>query len=123
MNNQISEGLITECRKRLLMAKQDILNRFRSAQKELVHKDKGGDEGDQSVAHITEHSFLVSQERMRNQLLEIEFALSRIEQGTFGICEETEEAIEAERLLTVPWTRFSIEGAELREAIDRRFAR
>lgn len=123
MKNQISESLIIECRKKLLIAKQDILNRFRTAQRELALSDRGGDEGDQSVAHIAEHSFLVSQERMRNQLLEIEMALSRIENGTFGICEETEEVIETERLLTIPWTRVSIEGAELREAFGRRFAR
>jgi DnaK suppressor protein len=124
MTNRLSENLVMECRKKLLIAKQDVLNRFRTAQKEAVHMDKSaGDEGDQSVAHIEEHSFLVAQERMRNQLLEIEMALSRIEQGTFGVCEETEEVIESDRLLAIPWTRLSIEGAELREAVSRRFAR
>ncbi len=123
MNNQISEAIKQECRKKLLIAKADVLNRFRTAQKELVYADKGGDEADQSVAHILEHSFLVSQERMRDQLLEIEMALSRLENGTFGICEETEEPIEPERLLAIPWTRLSIEGAELREAVGRKFAR
>ncbi|MEK2647268.1 TraR/DksA family transcriptional regulator [Bdellovibrio sp. BCCA] len=123
MTSRISENLVMECRKKLLIAKQDVLNRFRTAQRELVHVEKGGDEADQSVAHIAEHSFLVSQERMRNQLVEIEMALARIEQGTFGICEETEEMIEADRLLAIPWTRLSIEGAELREAVGRKFAR
>lgn len=123
MTNRISENLVIECRKKLLTAKQDLLNRFRTAQRELVHMEKGGDEADQSVAHIAEHSFLVSQDRMRNQLMEIEMALGRIETGTFGICEETEETIEADRLLAIPWTRLSIEGAELREAVGRKFAR
>lgn len=123
MTVRISEALIMECKRKLLTAKQDVLNRFRTAQRELVQFDKGGDEADQSVAHIAEHSFLISQDRMRNQLIEIEMALARIEQGTFGICEETEEVIEADRLLAIPWTRLSIEGAELREAVGRRFAR
>lgn len=123
MTGRISENILMECRKKLLITKQDVLNRFKNAQKELAHSEKGGDEGDQSVAHIAEHSFLVSQERMRNQLLEIEMALARIEQGTFGICEETEEPIEPDRLLAIPWTRLSIEGAELREAVNRKFAR
>lgn len=123
MTVRISESLVMECKRKLLIAKQDVLNRFRTAQRELVHYDKGGDEADQSVAHIEEHAFLISQERMRNQLMEIEMALARIEQGTFGICEETEEVIEADRLLAIPWTRLSIEGAELREAVGRRFAR
>lgn len=123
MNSRINEQIVSECRKKLILSKQDILNRFRTAQREFVHTEKSGDEGDVSVAHIAEHSFLVSQERMRNQLLEIEMALARIEQGTFGFCEETEEPIEAERLLAIPWTRLSIEGAEMREAVGRKFAR
>lgn len=123
MNGRISENLIQECKKRLLITKQEVLNRFRAAQRELVFSEKGGDEADQSAAHIEEHSFLISQDRMRNQLVEIEMALARIEQGTFGICEETEEVIEPERLLAIPWTRLSIEGAELREAVGRKFAR
>lgn len=120
---KISETIIQECRRKLLMAKQDLLNRFRAAQIELIHMEKGGDEADQSVAHIAEHSFLVAQDRMRTQLLEIEMALSRMETGTFGVCEETEEVIESDRLLAIPWTRLSIEGAELREAVSRKFAR
>ena len=123
MKNVITEQILQECRRKLITSKQELLNRFRTAQREYVATEKTGDEGDQSVAHITEHSFLVTQERMRNQLLEIEMALGRIEQGTFGICEETEEPIEADRLLAIPWTRLSIEGAELREAVSRRFAR
>jgi DnaK suppressor protein len=121
--NRVSEQVIQECRKRLLISKQDILNRFRAAQREFVHTEKGGDEADQSVAQLAEHSFLVAQERMRDQLLEIEMALGRMEQGTFGFCEETEEPIETERLLAIPWTRLSIEGAELREAVSRKYAR
>lgn len=123
MTGTITQNLVMECRRKLIETKQDLLNRFRTAQRNLVHSERGGDEADQSVAHIEEHSFLVSQARLRDQLLEVEMALGRIEQGTFGICEETEEIIESERLLAIPWTRLSIEGAEIREAVSRKFAR
>jgi DnaK suppressor protein len=56
-------------------------------------------------------------------LIEIEFALARIENGQYGVCEETEEFIEHERLLAIPWTRFSIEGAEIRESSEFQRAR
>lgn len=119
-----NEVVMNECKKRLLLMKQEILNRFRSIRLEYAQTEHNrGDEIDQTVAQQEEHSFLVTQERLRNQLLEIEMALGRIEQGTFGICEETEEPIEADRLLAIPWTRLSIEGAELREAMNRKFAR
>lgn len=123
MSKQISENLIIECKKKLLIAKQDVLNRFRTAHKDFMFFERGGDEADQSVAHIEEHSFLVAQERLRTHLLEIEMALARIEQGNYGVCEETEEVIESDRLLAIPWTRLSIEGAELREAVSRKYAR
>ena len=83
----------------------------------------GGDEADQTTAQLAENAFLVSQGRLRNQLLEIDYALARIENGAFGVCEETDETIEADRLLAIPWTRLSIEGAELREAMNKKYAR
>ncbi|MEK6774603.1 MAG: TraR/DksA family transcriptional regulator [Bdellovibrionota bacterium] len=116
--------LVNECKKRLLTMKQDLLNRIRTSASGFVVADRaGGDEIDLTVALLEEHSFLINHERLRHQLMEIEFALARIEQGTFGFCEETEEPIEVERLIAIPWTRLSIEGAELREALGRKFAR
>lgn len=46
----------------------------------------------------------------QNALYEIEEALRRIEQGTYGKCELTGKPIPAERLNAVPWARFSIEA-------------
>lgn len=119
--------MIQECKKKLLSMKMDLLNRVRLAARQFTQdqasRGNSGDEIDQTVAQQEEHTFLVSQERLRTQLLEIEMALGRIESGTFGVCEETEELIEGERLMAIPWTRLSIEGAEIREAMSRKFAR
>ena len=38
---------------------------------------------------------------------EIERAMERIHEGTYGICEVTGKPIEKERLKAVPWTRFT----------------
>lgn len=101
----------------LLKMKQHLLNQmsFLKAEFNLVDKSKG-DESDQSVAHQEEHSFLITQSRYKFQLMEIDYALSRIENGTYGMCEETLEPIEDVRLRAIPWTRYSIEGAEIQEA-------
>lgn len=124
MNQVLDSKIISECRKKLISMKQEILNRVRMSQLDFGSIEKGsGDEVDQTVAQLAENHFLISQERMRTQLLEIEQALARIENGTYGICEETEEPIEIDRLFAVPWTRLSIEGAELQEATLRKFAR
>ncbi len=119
-----TKELITECKRRLLRLKEDTLNRVRSAHNELTSIDKmSGDEIDQAVAQLTENTFLVNQERLRHLLFEVESALARIETNQFGVCEETQEPIESERLLAIPYTRLSIEGAELREAMTRKYAR
>ena len=120
----ISEKLVSECRQRLLQSKQDILNRVKEARSNLdQNEEKGGDEGDQTVRVLAEQEFLSMHERLRSQLMEIESALARIENGSFGYCEETDEEIEPERLRAIPWTRLSIEGAEIRESMNKRYAR
>jgi DnaK suppressor protein len=119
----IESKLLLECKKRLLAAKMDILNRVKDTRRDLHFEDKGGDEGDQTVRVLAEAETLTLHERLRSQLLEIELALSRMESGAYGICEETEEMIENERLLAIPWTRLSIEGAEIRESLKKRYAR
>ena len=119
----IELGLLNECKKRLLNAKMDILNRVKDTRKDLHFEDKGGDEADQTVRVLAEAETLSLHDRLRSQLLEIEMALSRIESGSYGICEETDERIEPERLKAIPWTRLSIEGAEIRESLKKRYAR
>src|ERR1700727_1694481 len=111
----INKDLIEKCKLKLINAKTELLNRVRESRNDLHNADdnKGGDEGDQTLRALAEAEFLSMHERLRKQLMEIESALARIEKGLYGICEETEEMIEAERLLAIPWTRLSIEGAEI----------
>ncbi|MFN7903711.1 MAG: TraR/DksA family transcriptional regulator [Pseudobdellovibrionaceae bacterium] len=120
---EVYKAIAEECRSKLLKMKQELLHRVRVNQLQFSQAEKSGDEIDQTVSQLEEHSLLVSQERMRTQLLEIEFALARIEKGLFGICEETDELIEIERLRALPYTRFSIEGAEIREKMSQRYAK
>src|SRR5205085_10656850 len=47
----------------------------------------------------------------QDALREIEQAIKRIHNGTYGICELTGKKIRPERLEAIPWTRFS-EAAE-----------
>lgn len=51
---------------------------------------------------------LVSSEQ--EALSEIEAAIKRIHDGTYGICESTQKPIAKERLLAVPFTRYSAEA-------------
>ncbi len=121
--NNIPLDLVVTCKEKLLKTKSDLINRMAENRQDYFSRDKGGDEGDQSMAALAETDFLSTQDRLRKQILEVELALSRIERGVFGVCEVTEEYIEPERLLTIPWTRLSIEGAEIQDTLNRRFAK
>lgn len=120
---KITEKVIKECKEKLMKTKMDLLNRVKEAREKLDLGEKGGDEADQTMRLLAEQEMLNLNDRLRSQLLEIESALGRIESGGFGYCEETDEPIEIERLRAIPWTRLSIEGAELRESVNRRYAR
>lgn len=120
---KITEKVVKECKEKLMKTKMDLLNRVKEAREKLDLGEKGGDEADQTMRLLAEQEMLNLNDRLRSQLFEIESALGRIESGAFGYCEETEEPIEIERLRAIPWTRLSIEGAEIRESLNRRYAR
>lgn len=118
----IDKAVVQICKERLVAQKADLINRLHTHRLEFFERETGGDEADQTVSLLNENRMFIAQQRMRHQLMEVELALSRIEKGTFGICEETLEPIEAQRLLAIPWTRLSIEGAEIRESQDQKHA-
>ena len=71
--------------------------------------DAGTDEFDRDFALS-----LMSSEQ--DALYEIEQALTRISNGTYGVCELTGEHIETERLSALPWARFSTHAQRELEA-------
>jgi RNA polymerase-binding transcription factor DksA len=61
---------------------------------------------------------LVSSEQ--EALTEIDAAIKRIHSGTYGVCELTGKPISRERLLAVPFARFSVESQAEVERLKRR---
>lgn len=51
------------------------------------------------------------EEGAQNTLEEIDAALQRIEEGSYGVCEVCGEPIGAERLSAIPWARLCIDDA------------
>ena len=63
---------------------------------------------------------LVSNEQ--DALIEIEEAILRIKDGSYGVCEITDKAIPAARLSAVPFTRYSVEGQAEHERDQHRIS-
>ena len=123
--NRVSKDLIEACKEKLLETKMDVLNRTRTNHSHLLDSssEKGGDEADQTSRQLEESHAVLNHMRLREFLKEIEYALARIQNGTYGICEETSDPIEPARLIAIPWTRLSIEGAEIRESVSKKYAK
>ena len=119
--DQKRQKMIEQCKKKLLQVKQERVNgmqRLRS----VLESEIQGDEADMASSLEYQHSSLLQREKFLRDLQEIDAALSRIETNNYGFCEETGDPIDENRLLAIPWTRLSIEGAEIRERNFKRYA-
>jgi RNA polymerase-binding transcription factor DksA len=56
----------------------------------------------------------------KDRLLEIDAALHRIRNGTYGRCEATGKPIDPDRLRAIPWTRYCPAAAAAAEKDQRR---
>ena len=111
-------GKWAEHHRRLTKLREEIVNgrdaQSRSAQEELSSfsehmADAATDSYDRDCA-------LALLSSAQEALYQIDEALARIAEGTYGICELSGEPIERERLKTIPWTRFSLAAQSQLEA-------
>ena len=112
-----------------LEAKSEELRRSMSAQKvaQVVSRlDVPSDEGDLSQQSHEEWIFLNRNTLDMKLLREVQAALRRVQQGTYGVCAACDEPISAKRLEAVPWAKFCVQcqeriGAETAEYDDDEF--
>jgi len=115
---------LTKYRKQLMELRATVMNRGAKRLKDALklNQEDLADETDHAAAMIQQNVTLSVQERDRWLLGEIEHALSKFEEGIYGLCEDSEEPIDEGRLDAQPWTRYSVEAAEAREKYAKRFA-
>src|SRR5271156_205289 len=104
-------------RKLLLEEKQRILNNSKNALKNelALSPDDLPDETDLAASEINQNLVFKLRDRERQLLSKIDEALSRIDDGTFGTCDECEENIEPRRLEARPMSTLCIACKEKQE--------
>lgn len=104
-------------KQKLLHLKEEVLNNIhhQGLREVVVDKDQTVEDGDQAKTYLEQNLTFGLRQRDIHRLREIESALERIEQGTYGLCEDTDEPISQKRLEKMPWARLSIAAAEERE--------
>ena len=107
---------------------RERLQRWRQQLKQDIHinsqrlhstPQEGGDLVDQSVADSHKILDLISRERLQQTLAQIDRALQRIEEGSYGYCLASGEEIGIQRLLAYPIATLSVEAQELHEQRQR----
>lgn len=111
LRNHVNEGLELHTRETLKKSNKEDSGDIASYSQHMA--DEGTDNFDRDFALS-----LVSSEQ--EALSEIEEAIGRIFDGTYGICEITGEPISEIRLMAVPFTKHSLEGQKQLEK-NRRF--
>lgn len=107
----------TQKMKNLLLAeKQEILKKTADQEADV---DTEGDETDEIQANMLIE--MSNQLNTRNQakLVQIDAALKRIEDKTYGICQDCEDPIPEKRLLMNPYFQTCVSCAEEREAEEK----
>lgn len=113
--------LFDQCKTELLRHRTESLESL-DASRESLGIEVVGDEGDMSRALEDRANAFAQRDNLDRRIREIDYALRMMDNGDYGVCEETGEEIEEKRLLAIPWTRFSREGAEIRERHARQYA-
>lgn len=111
-------------RERLLAQKRELWEGIR---REVFHKlgedharqfERALDGGDSSVADLLEDTGLSLADLRTDELTRIDETLAKIENGTYGICDDCGEPIGEDRLKVMPYAVYCVRCKERREGPD-----
>jgi DnaK suppressor protein len=107
-------------RERLLAWKEDILREARETLQHLQDENQNHpDLADRASSETDRAIELRARDRQRKLIAKIDAALARIDEGTYGYCEETGEPISLRRLEARPIATLSVEAQERHERRER----
>ena len=107
-------------RRKLLGWKEDILHESRETLAALQNENENHpDLADRASSETDRAIELRARDRQRKLIAKIDAALMRLDDGTYGYCEETGEPISLKRLDARPIATLSIEAQERHERREK----
>ena len=100
----------------LQVIKTEISKYIKGETRQLV--DTALDDGDWSVVDLTEDISLRHLSAHRETLLKIDESLRKLNEGTYGLCEDCGDVINEERLKILPFAIYCIDCQERREKLE-----
>ncbi len=113
----MKKAKLQEFKENLLKHKLKILSHgtLRQSDDLVISSDDLPDEADLAANVINQQVTFDLRRREHEKLRAIEMALAKIEDGTYGLCEECDEPISEKRLEKQPWANLCITHAEEQE--------
>jgi len=110
-NKHFTARQLKEQLNRLLILRERVTGEILSINRDsLSQTDRDPSLSDQGTDTFDREFALNQLSNEQDVLFEIDEAIRRIENGTYGICEMTEEPINIERLEALPYVRYSIKA-------------
>ncbi len=109
-------------RERLLQMQQDLVNNANATTNHLQEQENTPDPADRATLEEEYALELRTRDRERKLLQKIQSTLKKIDDGSYGYCEDTGEPIGLKRLLARPTASLSVEAQERRERMKKQYA-
>ncbi len=81
-------------------------------QKENMMEEEGKDPIDAAATYTNRELVARQMDQYRQLLKDVEDAIERIEDGSYGVCEGSGEPIPPKRLEVIPWARYTADYQE-----------
>ncbi len=125
MKNKLNKKELTEYKKLIVKRKSEILDAIERISEDTLKKSQKDASGD--ISGYTFHMADVATDNYdrefslglasndRQSLYELDDAIKRIEEGTFGVCEECKTLLTKARLKALPYARLCLKCQQKRE--------
>ena len=116
-NTQLDEQFVEQQRGRLEELKEELLRMRRGMEEDerdrsQEEQDTELDSGDESQQMFTREMDATIGEQMERRLEDVDRALEKVEEGSYGICDDTREEIAKGRLEAIPEAIRTVEAQQ-----------
>ncbi len=106
----------------LLQMKEELIANASATSQHLQEQEATPDPADRATLEEEYALELRTRDRERKLLVKIDSTVRKIDDGSYGYCEDTGEPIGMARLLARPTASLSIEAQERRERLKKQYA-
>ena len=120
-NSELDQEFVEKQRQRLQEIKAELERMVRGLEEDQQHRaeEEGDftqhDSGDMSQSLFNRELDATVEQTMEKRLEAVERALQKVEEGTYGLCDDTGEAIPKGRLEAMPEAIYTVEAQQRRE--------